>query len=109
MKLHQHLEAAGAYQKLTQLDKKRRLKNPPRRTTLLQTYLTTELTQGELAPLVGLGAGSSVQYHLLTSLRDVLPVLPEPVRQEYGTPEQAIRVKSGKQTEATADDDKCGH
>jgi hypothetical protein len=98
MMLHQRLENAGAYERLKQLD--------PRRATLLQTYLTTEMPVKELGMLPGVGLRSRGQTQtLLHSSMDIaFFALPQQERAEYdNNPANALKTRSAQQTQTKSE------
>lgn len=85
-KLHEQLEASGAYEKVSNR----------RGAQLLQAYLPTEasLAAANLTLDKPLKSPSVARQILYRTMRQAFPYLDEQTRQEYGTPEAAIRPRT---------------
>jgi hypothetical protein len=83
-KLHEQLEASGAYEKI----------RSRRGAQLLRAYLPTQRSAAEANQTLEKPYGKSPGAVISYTMRQAFPFLDEQTRQEYGTPEAALKPRT---------------
>ncbi len=100
--LHQELEKVKAYDKLRKMRWRKSHKDddPEKRVRVLQEYLTTEKSMGDLKDIAGVTSVDGVNRIVHRNLNKIFEYLPSDVQQKYGgSANEAIKRKASTQAQ----------